>query len=201
VPEPYTREEILEGKFANLLKGLVLDDEIMGWVTEALRQSRSDAKLQHEAAIKRLQAEYNRLQTRIDAMYLSKLDGRIEAAFFDRKSSEWRSEQDRWLCSIEEHQSANQSYMEEGILLLGLAQRAHDLFQKQEPREKRRRLNFLLSNCSWKGGELIPIFRQPFDMLANANRAHDQLQQSAPSPNIDFENWLPGQDSNLQPFG
>jgi hypothetical protein len=108
-PEPYTREEVLGEKFADLLKGLVLDDEIMGWVTEALHQSRGDAKLHHDAAITRLQAEYKHLQNRIDSMYLDKLDGRIEVDFFDRKSSEWRREQDRLLCSIEEHQSANQT--------------------------------------------------------------------------------------------
>jgi len=200
-PEPYTREEVLEEKFAELLKGLVLDDEIMGWVTEALRQSRGDAKQHHDSAITRLQAEYNRLQNRIDAMYLDKLDGRIEGAFFDQKSSEWRREQDLLLCSIEEHQSANQTYMEEGFRLLELTQRAHGLFQRQEPREKRRLLNFLLSNCSWKGGELIPVFRQPFDMLADANFARSKCDGQDGSTQPVFENWLPGQDSNLQPFG
>ena len=63
------------------------------------------------------------------------------------------------------------TYLEEGVRLLELAQRAHRLFQKQEPREKRRLLNFLLSNCSWKGGELTAVFRQPFDMLADASVA------------------------------
>ena len=82
VREPYTREEFLEEQFAALLKGLVLDDEIMGWVTEALRQSHSDAKQHHDAAIARLHAEYNRLQSRVDAMYVDKLDRRIEAAFW-----------------------------------------------------------------------------------------------------------------------
>ena len=200
-PEPYTREEVLEEKFADLLRCLVLDNEIMDWVTVALRQSHCDAKQYHDAAITRLQAEYSRIQSRIDAMYLDKLDGRIEAGFFDRKSAEWRREQDQLLCSIDEHQKANQTYLEEGIRLLDLAQRAHRLFQKQKPREKRRLLNFLISNCSWKGGDLTPVFRQPFDMLVNANSARTQPEESIPSPNLDFENWLPGQDSNLQPFG
>ena len=69
-PEPCTREEVLEEQFADLLKGLVLDDEIMGWVTEALRRSHGDAKGHHDAAITHLQAEYNRLQGRVDAMYV-----------------------------------------------------------------------------------------------------------------------------------
>jgi site-specific DNA recombinase len=195
-PEPYTREELLEERFAVLLKGLVLDDEIMAWVTEALRQSHVDAKRYHDAAIARLHAEYNRLQSRIDAMYVDKLDGRIEVAFFDRKASEWRSEQDRLLLSIEEHQAANQTYLEEGVRLLELAQRAHRLFQEQEPREKRRLLNFLLSNCSWKGGKLTAVFRQPFDILADANVAHREWDGQDASTTPAFENWLPGLDSN-----
>lgn len=45
----------------------------------------------HDEAIARLQAEYRRLQNRIDAMYLDKLDGRIDTAFFDSKSADWRA--------------------------------------------------------------------------------------------------------------
>ena len=189
-PEPYTREEVLEEHFTDLLKGLVMDDEVMGWVTEALRQSHSDAKRHHDGAIARLQTEYTRLQNRIDAMYTDKLDGRIDAAFFDRKASEWRVEQDRLLRSIEEHQAANQTYLEEGVGLLELAQRAHRLFQKQEPREKRRLLNFLLSNCSWKAGELTAAFRQPFDMLAVATAAQEQAKLATTGSAAVSENWL-----------
>jgi site-specific DNA recombinase len=86
--------------------------------------------------------------------------------------------------------------MEEGIRLLEVAQGAHRLFQKQGPHEKRRLLNFIFSNCSWKGGELIPVFRQPFEMIVNANSAYRPSQHSMLSSNIDFENWLPGLDSN-----
>ena len=57
-PEPYTREGVVEECFADLLKGLVLDDEVMGWMTEALSQSHEDERCDHEEAITRLQAEY-----------------------------------------------------------------------------------------------------------------------------------------------
>ncbi len=195
-PEPYTREEVLEEHFIRLLKGLVFGDEIMGWVTKALRQSHDDTKRHHNEATARLHTEYDRLQTRIDAMYVDKLDGRIDLAFFDRKACEWRKEQALLLRSIEEHQAANQNYLEEGVRLLELAQRAHKLFQEQEPREKRRLLNFILSNCSWKGGELTAVFRQPFDLLVDANSAHRQPQESDEPSDAGFENWLGGLDSN-----
>ena len=48
-------------------------------------------------------------------------DGKIDEAFFERKATEWRAEQGRLLRSIEEHQAANQTYLEEGVALLELA--------------------------------------------------------------------------------
>jgi hypothetical protein len=40
------------------------------------------------------------------------------------------------------------------------------LFERQPCREKRRLLNFVLSNCTWEDGEVVATFRQPFDLLA-----------------------------------
>jgi hypothetical protein len=64
---------------------------------QALRESQVDEKRFREESIARLQKEYTKIQKRIDAMYLDKLDGRIDAAFFDAKRSEWREEQDQLL--------------------------------------------------------------------------------------------------------
>jgi hypothetical protein len=56
--------------------------------------------------------------------------------------------------------------MDESVQILELAGNAQRLFENQEPRQKRRLLNFLLSNCSWEDGEVVATFRQPFDLLA-----------------------------------
>ena len=55
----------------------------------------------------------------------------------------------------------NRSYLEEGGHLLALAQSARRLFDRQEAREKRCLLDFVASNCSWKGGELAVIYTNP----------------------------------------
>ena len=99
-------------------------------------------------------------------MYVDKLDGRVDTAFFDKMSAEWRDEQNRCLHDIERHQNAEQSYMNEGVALLELARNAQSLFERQDAREKRRLLNFVLSNCTWDDGEVVATFRQPFDLLA-----------------------------------
>lgn len=77
-------------------------------------------------------------------MYVDKLDAKITQEFFDRKNSDWRTEQTEILGKIEKHQNANSSYLEEGIQLLELAQKAASLYEKQEMKEKRRILDFLI---------------------------------------------------------
>jgi hypothetical protein len=195
-PERYTREEVLEQQSALLLKGLSLDADVLEWVKEALQESHRNERRFHDEAIARLQAEYGRLQNRIDAMYTDKLDGIVDATFFECKSTEWRGEQDRILDDIDNHQTANQNYLKEGVQLLELARRAHELFERQEPREKRRLLDFVLSSSTWRGGELRAEFRQPFDMLYVANQANSSMAAAVPGSEGRFENWLPSWDSN-----
>jgi hypothetical protein len=182
------REEVLDGKFAAVLDRLAFDQEILAWVCAALRASHAD---EHEVAIARLQDEYNRLRGRIDTMYVDKLDGRIDAAFFDRMAAQWRGEQGRCLRDIERHHDANQSYLDEGIQLLDLAQSARRLFDRQEAREKRRLLDFLVSNCAWKGGELAVDLRQPFDILAEARGTSAVAEGALPGDPGKSEIWLP----------
>src|SRR5262245_39648598 len=199
--EPYVREEIIETQFSELLGRLSFDDEVLAWVRDALRASHADEKREHEAAIGRLRAEYDRLQSRAHAMYVDKLDGKVDGAFFDRMSAEWRAEQDRCLREIERHRAADQSYLEEGVRLLELARNAQRLFEKREPRDKRRLLNFVVSNCTWKGGELTATLRQPFDLLAETNAIAAQAAADSRPNLVKSEIWLPGPDSNQRPTG
>jgi hypothetical protein len=66
---------------------------------------------------------------------------------------------------------ARVSYKDEGVALLDLARNAERPFAQQDRvNEKRRLLNFLLSNCAWEGGKIAAAFRQPFDMLSETER-------------------------------
>jgi site-specific DNA recombinase len=196
----YVREEVLEAQFTELLGRLKFDDEVLEWVRDALHASHADERREHEEAIKRHQAEFKRLQDRINAMYVDKLDGLIDTVFFEKMSNEWREAQNRCLREIERHQNADKSYKEEGVALLDLARNAQKLFAMQEPREKRRLLNFLLSNCTWEDGEVVTTFRQPFDMLVETTTAAARLETNETAKSAKNEIWLPEQDSNLRPI-
>ncbi len=148
-PEPYTREERLEKQFAAMLKELTFSPKVLDWVTRALRESHTDERKFHDEAIAKLQHEHQRIQARIDAMYMDKLDGRIDGEFFDRKAAEFRAEQCRLMRDIDAHQTANRDYIEEGIRVLELAQSADQLFESEAPAAKREIVDLVLSNCQW----------------------------------------------------
>ena len=167
--EPYAREEVLEECFADLLKGLVFDDEVMDWVTEALHQSHADEKRFRDEAIALLQAEHSKIQNSLDKLYEDRLDGFIEPAFFERKTHEWRQTQRRLADQIAEHEDANHDYFKDGVRLLELSKKAYFLFKKQNQSEKRKLLDFVCSNSIWKDRTLTATFRQPFDILAVTN--------------------------------
>jgi site-specific DNA recombinase len=195
-PEPYTREEVLEEKFTGVLKGISFSDEVLGWVRQAVRESHRDERQFHDDAIAKLQREHRRLQDRIDAMYEDKLDGRIGNDFFDARAEEMRAEQARIMRDTEAHQAANRNYIEEGVQLLELAHHAHVLFESQPAQEKRKLLNFVLSNCTWRGGELTAKYRQPFDVLAVAVASEQRQMGGGIAEMGKNENWLPDMDSN-----
>lgn len=163
--QPYVREEVLSEQFSKLLGRLDFGKPVVDWLTSALQESHADERREHDAAVSRLQAEYERLQHRIHAIYIDKLDGKVDTAFFEKMTSEWRIAQDRCLREIGWHQSADQSYLQEGVQILAIAQSAGKLFTKQDAKEKRRLLEFVISNSVLEAGTIEVTFRQPFDLL------------------------------------
>jgi site-specific DNA recombinase len=168
---------------------------------DALQESHDDTSRYYREVIDKLQKDYKRLEQRLEAMYVDKLDGKVGERFYEQKSAEWREDQ-RDICGrLEEHTNASQSYMEEGISLMELANRAADLFEAQSPSEKRRLLDFVLSNSMWADGELTPEFRQPFDMLADMATVSATEKAAGLLSGDLCQVELPRQDSNLRQGG
>lgn len=94
-----------------------------------------DQAKEHAEAIKRLQGEYDRIQARIQAMYVDKLDGKVDPGMVEQLSTDWRRKQDKCLREIEQHQAADQGYLEESIGILEMVRNAPRLFDNEQPME------------------------------------------------------------------
>ena len=99
----------------------------------------------------------------------------------------------------ESHETANRSYIDEGIRLLELSQRVAELFVAQPAREKRRLLDFVVSNSTLGTEGLHVEFRQPFDMLAVANAEHKAERAAGLDSDGPCPSWLPLADLNCGP--
>ena len=77
-----------------------------------------------------------------------------------------------------------------------LARNAESLFERQDAREKRRLLNFVLSNCTWDDGEVVATFRQPFDLLAETTAIASRSGGNDGGNSAKSEIWLGDLDSN-----
>ncbi len=188
-----------------MLDRLTFPSAALDWLTRDLRDSHDDEKRFRDEAIARLEGEWTLLQNRLDAMYVDKLDGRIQTAFFERKAAEWRGEQERIELAIQQHRNADRSYVDEGVQLLELASRAGELFRSQESAEKRELLRYVLLNSTWKGAQLTPTFRQPFNLIldqAKKVREAEDLPRTPAGIAAKSEIWRERRDSNqrLRPW-
>ena len=77
----------------------------------------------------------------------------------------------------------------------GVGNRAHTLFESQEPAEKRRLLNSSTFELCLKDGVLAAEYRQAFDMLAFARQAAGDAARESAAKKAGFENWLPVVDA------
>jgi site-specific DNA recombinase len=171
--ERYVREEVFSAHFLAALRSISFDGPTLQLMREALRSSFGDEQRHHTEAVARLEAECTKLQKRIDQMYLDKLDGLIDAAFFERHAADWREAQRALRGQIEGHRSANQNYLDEGVMLLELAHEAPRLFEGQPAEEQRRLLGFMVSNSKFANGKLTVEWRRPFDLLTESGGAHN----------------------------
>ena len=200
-PGHYLREEALDEQFAASLEDIRIDDNVLQWIVSALKFSFEDERRFHDEEIASLKRQYEIFKKRLAALYIDKLDGKVDVKFFEEMTAEWRNEQDQLQNKIQQHKSADRSYVDTGVKILELAQKAASLYKRQNMAEKRKLLEILYSNSLVKDGELIPTYKKPFDVLLVTNREYKSKRATFSEECDPCLDWLPSADSNHGPGG
>ena len=89
----------------------------------------------------------------------------------------WREQTDKWIRDKQEatskllaHQTSDGHYLTSARIVLGLANKAYDLFMKQDFSEKRKLVNILFLNSSYNGVTLEFTLRSPFDIVMESKK-------------------------------
>lgn len=167
-PKPHVREEVLKERLGGLIAQLQMDERVFETFRTALKASAAEQQQFHEEAVTTLQQKEAKLQKRLKALYLDKLDGSISPEEYQRMREEWEDELARVRGKLETHHKADRRYVERGVQLLELAQTAYPSFLRRSGKDQRKLLDFVISNCLMTADALIPTYRKPFDIIASA---------------------------------
>ena len=196
---PFVREDVLMKEMTRHLRRLWVTGPVLDWLKTALRASHADEQKYHHAAIAKLQKHYASIQRKLDLTYDDRLDGRITVDRYEEKANGLREEMAHVRGEIVRHESADRAYTEEGIALLELSGMALELWEEQEPPEKRRLLDFLCLNTEFRDGGLRVKWKKPYDALAEsidaANKKGVAFDESSDAHHV----WLPLPDLNRGP--
>lgn len=120
----------------------------------------------HKKRVSILNAQKTKFENRLHQIYIDKIDGKVLEEFYDQCTQKWQEELSQIKESIARHENSDSNYLAQGIHILELCNRAHRLYLRQTPNERAKLLNYMLSNCILSDGSLTPIYRKPFDLLA-----------------------------------
>src|SRR3546814_13589413 len=111
-----------------------MDDEVFALIERAIRESHGDKNKERLETVGRLRGEADRLQQRLDKLYVDHLDGRITADMHDRMAASWREERAGCLRRMAVLHNAEDAFVDDGIALLNLARKDHST-SSEERRE------------------------------------------------------------------
>lgn len=182
--QTYLKQETIEAEFEKLLGNIHINEDEQETILEGLRGSYHDKIEYHNNCVKQLERQIKTLQDRIDQSYLDKLDKKISEDFWQSQSSKWLNEKEELTLKLLAHQKADTNYLENANLIIELARKAAGLFKKQNAEQKRKLINLLLSNSSYKDEKLDITLRTPFNVIMKSRESG---------------NWLPGTGLNRRP--
>ena len=165
VKKVYIREKEIEKIVDEAIKKISLTEEQSDIVLTALKDSYVDQKAYNEEQIDKLQKRCDLLKSRIDQIYLDKLDKKISEEFWREKHNEWQYKIAICMEKIKEHTQASIDYMTLGGNLLELLKNLYPRYIQQNQTEKKKLLKIIFSNFFVDGGNIDYTYKKPFDLI------------------------------------
>ncbi len=180
----WLREEKVEETIKCALSKIRLTKDIVEWTKENLLDASKHEQFYRENQVAVLTGQYQNLDKKISLAYDHMLEGKIDSDMWEAKTAIWKKEKEEIQQSLDTIELENSNFMKEGIRLMEVASRAHELFDAMTPDEKREIAQLVLSNPRVVNGSIEYDYKKPFGMFVNVT---------------DLNDWRGGRDSNPRP--
>lgn len=171
--QPYVRQEELGDRLAQIVDRIHLSEEQVTHLLRMLKRDTEERMRERQERIRKLSAEKAVLEGRREAGYTDKLDGKISEDRWLKLDRDWEASIDRIEGQLQLLTSIAEPRLDEAHATFELLQRAPDLYVRQNDEERARLLESMVSNCIVSGEKLVPVYKKPFDLVAEGLRSGD----------------------------
>ncbi len=161
----WLREEEITTQINNLLERLKLPDKIVQRINDALNELHSHKVEFQTKVFDELAREHKMVTKMTDNLYLDKLKGRISEEQYDRLYADFKDQVETINLKLARLQEAEDNYYLTSKYILGIVNKAHDLFKSSEVEEKRQILKLLLSNLRIDGENVLYDVQKPYNVI------------------------------------
>ena len=126
----------------------------------------------HTDHFNKITKEQKRLSKMMDALYMDRLQGKINDEQYDRFYEKFVQDKEEITTRLNNLQEAEDNYYLTSKYVLNLADRAHDLFISSEVEEKRQLVTLVLQNIKMDGKKIVYDVQKPFNLMIEASDSH-----------------------------
>ena len=162
----FVDEDELSRLFIPIVEGVHISESEARSLLDQIKEEGRRRSREARVRIRLIKEELGELHEIRDRGYEDKLKGKLSEERWLGMERRWSEREDQLENQIGSFQDAAGPAEDEAIATFKLLQRAPELYQRQSHPERVRLLKTLLSNSILEDGKLDPIYRKPFDLVA-----------------------------------
>ncbi|MCC7433557.1 MAG: recombinase family protein [Methanoregulaceae archaeon] len=196
---PYIAESKIDAAYADLLKLLTVPGEMLPWIQEGLRQADADRHGSRAKREREIRAECAAISSRLEKLYLDKVEGEISAEFYRETRAKWEARVTEMKLELAALDRTEPVLIDEAMRVFELASTAHLRFKSADSEQKRELIKLMCSNSSWVDGRLEVELHEFFDLMLNLVKSGAQNENETAKnglAKVKSEDWWRQGDSN-----
>lgn len=161
----YLRQEVIEQAIAEILQQLYISEDDIVRVKDTVKDLLRKTEQYDETKIDTLNATIKRLKSRLNKLYIDRIDGVIDEDFYNENRKAWQTEIDDAQIGLNAILKNNKYFIEDVSRVLELCKNASYVYLNGNDDEKRKLVNLLCSNLSWDGENLHIELKSAFGKI------------------------------------
>lgn len=161
----WIREEEIEKSVLEFLTMLKMTDEEIDFIKTAFVDLLKLQKEYADESIEAIEKKIKTLRTRLNNLYIDKIDGTITAEFYSEKKSQWQNELDSALIKHGKMSTFDRTFLNQVSNMLELCKNAKILYLNADVQKKRELLKMLCQNFLLQDGSVVFVPFPPFDII------------------------------------